>query len=248
MILQELSFSPRSFPAVGTIFSEPRNMDGTLRIRKREAWSLYRRIKKRSLVTDDYPSFSEVFRALRDVKSKKRSVLVTVWNILQRFKKFIAVRMYQTLPKSMKRIVKKLGRIEAKLHKKIVCLRPRLERRYGRLIYPEGLTVKALIEKKRNFFHDIKFGDAEDDHVEFIEDCFEDMERPKFGWRVKVTLMEEEPCIFNTENPELSTCRINSTRTSGSSNDLIMNNAQRRQTLEEFRSAAPTDCRIRYIC
>ena len=99
-------------------------MDGTLRLRKREAWSLYRRIKKRNVVTDDHPSFSEVSHALRDVKSKKRSVLITVWNILQRFKKFIAVRMYQTLPKLMKRIVKKLGRIEAKLHKKILCFKP----------------------------------------------------------------------------------------------------------------------------
>ena len=64
----------------------------------------YRKIKQRSLVTDDYPSFSEISCALRDVKSKKRSVLVTVWNILQRFKKWIAGKMYQQLPKSMKRI------------------------------------------------------------------------------------------------------------------------------------------------
>ena len=40
----------------------------------------------------------------------------------------------------------------------------------------------------------------------FLEDCFEDMERPRFGWRAKVTLMENEACEINFENPELSTC------------------------------------------
>ena len=145
----------------------------------------------------------------------------------------------------MKVVIKKMRRIEAKLQKKIICLRPRLRRRYGQLVYPEGLTVKSLIAKKQNFLQDINYGNPEDDKVEYIEDCFEDMDRPKFGWSVKITLMEEEPCNFNTEIPELSTCKINSTRILDSTNS---NNAQRRQTLEEFRSAAPTDCRIRYIC
>ena len=138
---------------------------------------------------------------------------------------------------------------DAKFHKIMVCMGPRIKRRYGRLVYPDGLTVKSLVEKKQNFLHDIKHGNAEDDRVEYIEDCFEDMERPKFGWRVKVTLMEDEPCEFDNERPELSTCRLNSTRNSGLSlSDLNSDTAQRRQTLEEFRSAAPTDCRIRYIC
>ena len=145
----------------------------------------------------------------------------------------------------MKVVIKKMGRIEAKIQKKITCLRPRLRRRYGQLVYPEGLTVKSLITKKQNFFHDINNGNPDDDKVEYIEDCFEDMDRPKFGWSVKITLMEEEPCDLNAEVPELSTCKINSTRILDSP---IFRSAQRRQTLEEFRSAAPTDCRIRYIC
>ena len=246
-------FRPRTVPAIAVIFNEARDMTGT--IRKRDINRLYHMIKKRSqspFSNSDtkigLPSLSEIKYAVQKIQPKTVIFLKKAWNSLNRFRVWIAKKMYKSLPGGMKKIVKKLGRFEALLHKKLVCLKPRLKRRYGLLIYPEGLTVKAIIEKKRNFFHDIKFGDAEDDHVEFIEDCFEDMERPKFGWRVKVTLMEEEPCIFNTENPELSTCRINSTRTSGSSNNLIMDNAQRRQTLEEFRSAAPTDCRIRYIC
>ena len=69
----------------------------------------------------------------------------------------------------------------------------------------------------------------------------------KKSWKVKVTVVEDQPCIFNFETPGLNTCRLNSTKNLESSG-LNSDNAQRRQTLEEFRSAAPTDCRIRYIC
>ena len=73
----------------------------------------------------------------------------------------------------MKTLVKKFGRVEALLHKNLVCLKPRLERRYGYLVYPEGLTVKAIKEQKNNFWDFIKHGNAEDAHVEVIEDCFD---------------------------------------------------------------------------
>lgn len=140
----------------------------------------------------------------------------------------------------------------------MICLRPRLQRRYGRLVYPEGLTIKAIKNKEKNFLDFINNGNAEDEHVEYVEDCFADMERPKFGWRVRVTFMEDEPCDLNLENPELSTCIL----TSNPDNDLIndLNNvdgtnffqantvAQSRQTGESFRSAAPADCRYRYVC
>ena len=132
-------------------------------------------------------------------------------------------------------------------------MRPRLKRRYGTLVYPEGLTVRALKNKKESFFDFIKNGDADDEHVEYIEDCFADMERPKFGWRVRVTFKEDEPCNLDLDNPELSTCIL----TSGNNGDLLrgLGNAglanpvaQSRQTGEQFRSAAPPDCRYRYIC
>ena len=114
------------------------------------------------------------------------------------------------------------GRVEALLHKNIICLKPRLERRYGYLVYPEGLTVKAIKEQKNNFWDFVKHGDAEDAHVEVIEDCFDDMERPKFGWRVKVRLMENEPCVVNLENPDLNTCKTksNSTNADDSGKDI----------------------------
>ena len=95
-----------------------------------------------------------------------------------------------------------MGRIEASLHKKMVCLEPRLRRRYGKLVYPEGLTVKSLKEKKKNFIKDfieyVKNGNAEDEEVEYIEDCFDDMERPRFGYMMKIMLKENEPCVFNS--------------------------------------------------
>ena len=100
-----------------------------------------------------------------------------------RFQIWIAKNMYKKLPRVFKKIVKKMGRIEARMHKKMVCLEPRLRRRYGKLVYPEGLTVKSLKEKKNNFIKDfieyVKNGNAEDEEVEYIEDCFDDMERPR---------------------------------------------------------------------
>ena len=36
-----------------------------------------------------------------------------------------------------------------------------------------------------------KYGNKENDHVEYIEYCFKDMERPKFGWRAS---MLQERC------------------------------------------------------
>ena len=245
-----LLFSPRTLPAVAVIFSEPRNMGSPVQINKRDVHRLYNRIMKHNTRTqrEVFPTYSEVTKALRNTTSRKRSGLTRAWNILQRFRVWLAKRMYQRLPKPMKRIVKKIERIESILHKKMVCLKPRLERRYGRLVYPEGLTVKALVEKKQNFFEDLKAGSPEDDHVEFIEDCFNDMERPKFGWSVKVTLTENEPCDLNPDNPELNTCFSTSNQNNDTVNPFSINNAQRRQTLEQFRSAAPPDCRIIYIC
>merc|ERR1712223_1516961 len=110
----------------------------------------------------------------------------------------------------------------------------------------EGLTVKAVQEKKESFWDFVKYGNAEDAEVEYIEDCFVDMERPRFGWRAKVTFMENEPCEINSENPERSTCRIKSI--SNNEDETNYYYAQSRQTGENFRSAAPPDCRIEYVC
>ena len=221
---------------------------------------IYREIEKRSLPkfwigdsTVELPSYWELKHALGNTETRKVDILTKAWNGLARFRVWIAKRMYKRLPSPLKKIVKKIGRIEARIHKIVVCMRPRLKRRYGTLVYPEGLTVRALKNKKESFFDFIKNGDADEEHVEYIEDCFADMERPKFGWRVRVSFKEDEPCNLDLDNPELSTCIL----TSGNNGDLLggLGNAglanpvaQSRQTGEQFRSGAPPDCRYRYIC
>ena len=226
-------------------------MTGT--IKKRDIRRLYNTIKKRSpapFLDSGYtniglPSFSDIKYAVQNIQPKKIDFLTTAWNTLGRFRVWIAKKMYKNLSSPMKKLVKKFARIEALIHKKIVCLEPRLKRRYGLLVYPEGLTIKAIKDKKKNIENFIKDGDVEDAHVEYIEDCFADMERPRFGWRAKITLMENEPCEIDAENPERSTCKINSI--SNNEDDTYLY-AQSRQTGENFRSAAPPDCRIEYVC
>ena len=203
--------------------------------------------------TAKLPTYDEIKYALNNTETKKVAILTKVHNFLRNFRKWIAKKMFNKLSPGMKRFVKKIGRIEARIRKKMICLRPSLQRRYGKLVYPEGLTVKAIKNQKEEFFDFINFGAAEDEEVEYIEDCFDDMERPGFGWRVKVMLMEDEPCTIDPKNLEMSTCKLSSASESDllealDTDDLNHHYAQSRQTGEEFRSAAPPDCRYRYIC
>merc|ERR1712083_76431 len=77
---------------------------------------------------------------------------------------------------------------------------------------------------------------------------FDDMERPKFGYMVKLTLNESKPCQIDFENPERSTCILPSNSTKEIlrriSSGYSTHYAQSRQTGEEFRSGAPPECRI----
>ena len=106
--------------------------------------------------------------------------------------------------------------------------------------------------KKKDFIKDfvdyVKNGDIKDEEVEYVEDCFEDMDRPKFGYKVQLMLKEQEPCQINFDNPEQSTCnlRSNDTREEQRRVDLEYSRyyAQSRQTGEEFRSSSPPECRI----
>ena len=235
-------------------------MTGT--IRKRDLRRLYHQIRKRSTYEYrgkklwignthlDLPSYSQIRYAVRNIWPRTIHFLTKAWNSLSRFRMWIAKKMYRRLPKAMKKIVKKMGRIEAIMNKIMICLEPRLERRYGRLIYPEGISVKALKDKKKDFIKDfvdfVKNGNAEDVEVEYIEDCFSDMERPKFGYMVKIMLKEDEPCEINFENPEQSTCKLSnpdSEGLDGSDTGDLEYFAQSRQTGEGSRSAAPPDCR-----
>ncbi len=74
----------------------------------------------------------------------------------------------------------------------------------------------------------MSFGDVLSyNEVYTLADCFEDLDEPKYGFRVWVTLKENEPCNLNT------TCLV-----------TLDTSAQERQTNEEFSSDAPPDCRI----
>merc|ERR1712079_360464 len=204
----------------------------------------------------DLPSFNQIKYALQNKSKRTLSYLVKAWKILRRFRTWISKKMYKRLSRPMKRIVKKIRSIETCIRKRMICMQPRLERRYWSLVYTDGISVKALKEKKKAFLKDfvekyIKNGNMEDEEeVEYIEDCFHDMERPKFGWRVEITLKENEPCQIDFENPDETTCDLGS----NTKNELLNNLdsrylnilAQSRQTDEGFRSAAPMECRIEF--
>ena len=55
----------------------------------------------------------------------------------------------------MKRFVLKMKKLESFLHKRLVCLQPTIQRRLGRMKYPEGMQVtpfedfQALKQKKK---------------------------------------------------------------------------------------------------
>ena len=229
-------------------------MTGT--IRKREVRRLFHKVKRKTpgkfWIGDtklELPTYGEIKHALENTESRKTDVLTKVWNDLNRFQTWIERNMYGRLSRPMKKIVKKIGRIESRIHKSLVCLKPRLKRTFGKLVYPEGQTVKAIKENTNDFIDFDKHKDAEHEHVSFIEDCFIDINRPKFGWRVKIRLREDEPCDLNIKNPELSTCILSSNQDTGLLNNNNLNHyAQNRQTGEGFRSAAPPDCRYQYIC
>ena len=229
-------------------------MTGT--IRKREVRRLFHKVKRQTPgkfwigdTTLELPTYGDMKYALENTESRKTDVLTKVWNDLNRFQTWIERNMYGRLSHPMKKIVKKIGRIESRIHKSLLCLKPRLKRTFGKLVYPEGQTVKAIQENANDFIDFDKHRDAEHEHVSFIEDCFIDINRPKFGWRVKIRLKEDEPCDLNIKNPEMSTCILSSNQNTGLLNNNNLNHyAQNRQTGEGFRSAAPPDCRYQYIC
>lgn len=80
--------------------------------------------------------------------------------------------------------------------------------------------------------------------IDSLDDCFDDLEEPLYGFRVQVTLAENSPCILG------STCRVNPDFAKRSSDDDIDDEyfssedvLDERQTGEEFRSEGSPDCR-----
>ena len=82
--------------------------------------------------------------------------------------------------------------------------------------------------------------------VDSLDDCFDDLEEPTYGFRAKVTLAENSPCILG------STCRGNPDFAKRSFEDDIKTDENfpsedvldERQTGEEFFSEGPPDCRV----
>ena len=135
-------------------------------LKKRSVRQLYhaidRKIDTKSWILDSklgLPDYVETNYALKKSESKEVSVLTKALNSLSRFRVWIAKKMFQKLPRPMKRVVKKIGRVEAKVLKKLVCLTPKLKRRFGNLFYSNGQIVPTKLEKKRSIFLDFEFGD-----------------------------------------------------------------------------------------
>ena len=100
-------FRPRTFPAVGVIFSEARNLGNTVAIKKRDVYRLHNHIKKRSfgMESSGLPTYGELNRALRSADSNQKSILRGAFNNLSRFRVWIARKMYKKLPSPLKGIV-----------------------------------------------------------------------------------------------------------------------------------------------
>ena len=122
---------PRSVPAVGVIFSERRiNVAGT--IRKRDIRRLYHQIRKRSTFRfrgQDFrignselelPSFSQLRYAVQNIWPNTIGFLTKAWNSLNSFRVWIAKKMYQKLPQSMRKIVKKKCPYQRNQRKKFI--------------------------------------------------------------------------------------------------------------------------------
>ena len=123
-------------------------MGGTIALGRKDIHRLHKNLRKRSLNNSKVkiPLYREIKNAVENVGSKSRSILTKSWNTLRRFRLWIARKMYQKLSPSVKRIVKKIERIESSLHKKMICMKPRIQRRYGKLVYPEGFTGKSFLK------------------------------------------------------------------------------------------------------
>ncbi len=88
--------------------------------------------------------------------------------------------------------------------------------------------------------------------VDSIDDCFDDLEEPTYGFRAKVSLVENSPCILGSTCRGSPTSDYFSARSDEGSWHNNNNNDEyypaddviERQTGEEFFSEAPPDCRL----
>jgi hypothetical protein len=82
--------------------------------------------------------------------------------------------------------------------------------------------------------------------IDSLDDCFDDLEEPSYGFRVKVTLVENSPCILGSTCRGPPTARSEEESWNDVSSDAYYptDDVIERQTGEEFFSEAPPDCRV----
>ena len=202
------------------------------------------------------PNSNELRYAYNETKSESKGALVEAWNDFKYLSTELVNKIYSKLPRKLKYLVRAAKKFEAKVHRKLVCLEPNLRRKMGKMSYPEnGMPikskfdifgkVKSLKDQKYDFWASVDDPEDEDDHVEYIEDCFPDIPRRKFGWSVKYTIMKDERCTFDLSKvtDDMPKCVITN---NAKDNDLFQSQqyAQERQIREGFRSSAPVECRV----
>ena len=202
------------------------------------------------------PTRRELLRILITNRERKKSISKRISNNILRFSKHLVNGIYYRLPRKLQFVVRALKKLERKVHKKLVCLEPMLKRRTGKMRFPNhgmgryngmpvkrefGLSFSNLKKQKYEFLASVDDPNAQNEtKIEYINDCFDDIPRMEFGWRVKVSLIDNEPCTFDPVDDIDRRCVV--------TNNTETDTFQRRQTGENFRSAAPADCRVTYIC
>ena len=201
------------------------------------------------------PKRRELLWKLIAKKERVNSTSKRIENNFLRFSKNLVNGIYNRLPRKLQFVVRALKKLERKVHKKLVCLEPMLKRRSGKMRFPNhgmgrynglpvkkefGLSFSNLKKQKHDFLASVDDPNAQNEtEIQYINDCFDDIPRMEFGWRVKITLIDNEPCSFEPTDDIDRRCVV--------TNNTETDTFQRRQTGENFRSAAPPDCRVTYL-
>ena len=132
-----------------------------------------------------------------------------------------------------------------KIDKYFKCFRVRLNRHFG-------IRDRPAVRRNDNYRDQLRnvrrpgdfpnFDDINEGKVNSREDCFNDIPEPLYGFRTKVTLVDNEPCELGV------TCDQNGNRIQRRVDHWQKAWQYDRQTGEEFVSGAPPDCRTNNIC
>ena len=145
----------------------------------------------------------------------------------------------------LRRILSGIKRLYKRFMKNLQCLTPRLARRFGNLNFPQS-QLNDFPGNSDEFGQEKQ--ETEDEFlVDDVTDCFDDVEEPRYGYRVQVMLNDEEPCEIG------STClgvdgNISALEPNLTFYQQFFHRTLERQTNENFVSSAPPDCRLRNSC